>query len=177
MSRNPTGYRPPSAGYSKVELAAFAVLGIRDRVLAIERELTRIQRSFPDMLISNEPIVLLAPERRTDGKTWPLVAPDEKRSQAAKRAWTPARRKKQAAHARRINTTKARSNKPIWQQVVDVLLKAPQHQATSKELLQATSAQSFASIASCMDIHSDVIKRVKPGVYTLTAAGKNGAQA
>lgn len=163
--------------YSKTELAAFAEAGIRNRVREIERELHRIQRSFPKLLLSAEPVVLLAPEPRTDGQTWPPLVtetPKPKRSLSAKALTAMRTNAIKARLARRKQQRSKQPAKPVWQQMQAFLLTAPDHRATAKTLVAAMGTR-FAAIANSATAHPETFKRVEPGVYTLTAAAKNGA--
>lgn len=178
--------RPVSLGFTKTELQAFATAGIRDRVRDIERELHRIQATFPGVLRQEEPIVLLAAEERPNGKPWPPLTAKSEKTRAS---WTPARRKQQAARLRKNQarlqagkrakrTPTAKRTGPVlaWQRMQAALRHAPNQQATAKELREATKLTSV-NICNAWSTHRDVFKRVKPGVYALTAAGQNGAAA
>lgn len=177
----------PSTKFTRDELQGFAVAGVRDRVRAIERELHRYQREFPQLFITDAPYVLLAAERREDGQTWPPVPQDRKPGQ---RKWTAADRKAhgakmskavKAAWARRkkaaAKTTKG--GVAVWQKMQAALAAAPEQRATSKELQAAcglTGKSASVAIANSFGAHGDLFKRVAPGVYTLTAAGKKGTE-
>lgn len=183
----------PSAKLTRDELHGLALSGVRERVRAIERELARLQREFPALFITDMSLVLLAPEQRTDGKTWPLDdAAAAKRAQVRARisaSWTPARRQQQAERMREQRAKTAKTSKKkkkpqqpppsrVWEKMRAFLVTSPDHRATSKELQQAIGTNSVA-IANSAQQHNDIFKRVATGVYTLTAAGKaseNGAQ-
>jgi len=170
--------------FTRDELQQFAIAGVRDRVRDIEKELHRMQREFPSIFITDAPLVLLAPEKRTDGKSWPLVKADHTaRNQKIAATWTPARRRKAAKMMKKTRAKMERAKKndgsKVWQQMQAALLAAPDQRATSKELQQAIGTNSVG-IANSAKQHDDLFKRVEQGVYTLTAKGKsseNGATA
>ena len=173
--------------FTRDELQQFAIAGVRDRVRAIEKELHRMQREFPAVFITDAPLVLLAPEKRTDGKSWPLAPAETAKREKMKAAWTPARRKRAAAllkkrrpKMQRRSTQKHDDGSKVWERMHAALLAAPDHRATSKELQQAIGTNSVAICNSAAQ-HDDLFKRESPGVYVLTAAGKktseNGAHA
>jgi len=173
--------------FTRDELQQFAIAGVRDRVRDIEKELHRMQREFPAVFITDAPLVLLAPEKRTDGKSWPLVpSKHAERNQKIAKSWTPSRRKRAAVlmkktRAKMERTKRAKkSTSKVWEQMHAALLAAPDHRATSKELQQAIGTNSVAICNSAAQ-HDDLFKRESPGVYVLTAAGKktseNGAHA
>lgn len=193
MGRNPSGYRSPASGFKKEELIAFALGGgVRDRVRAIETELARIQRVFPGVLVSDEPIVLLAAEPRTDGKVWPLVAPTPTRRKPLRQPNTSAQQEARSRNLAKARIAKARKRKsarptrkgtkasafvPLWREAQSMLQTAPDHTATAEEIREALNLKPKVNITSALMDHQDVFKRVKTGVYTLTAAAKNGAEA
>jgi len=189
---SPTGKRhAPSTKFTRDELAALALAGVRERVRTIERELHRMQREFPSVFITDAPLVLLAAEPRDDGSTWPLVAPGPKPGQ---RTWTDAQRKVHARRMRKVakaqwarrrasgeaapkkKAGKKKAGKvPVWQRMREALLAAPDHRATIQELMEAAKATS-SNVAGSATMHADTFKRVEPGVYTLTAAGMKAAE-
>jgi len=180
----------PSTKFTREELLAFAQAGVRERVREMEREIVRLQQQFPEVMITST-IALLKPERRTDGQSWPALpkpsTTNTNRVDAVKAAWTPARRKRQAAlmkkrsakmHAARraaVKRAKKSGDGYVWQKMQAALLAAPDHRATSKELQQATGSNSVA-IANSFNEHDDIFRRVGQGVYSLTAAGKKAAE-
>ena len=185
----------PSKPFTRAELVAYALGGgVRERLRTLEQEIARLQKQFPEVMLDG-PIVLLKPEVRTDGKTWPLQPPPTKNSRNAA-SWTPARRKQQAqrmkaqqakiqrargtktatratAPTARVKTAKASSS---WQKMRSALLLAPDYQGTSKEI-QAAAGITNVNIAQAFRDYPDVFKKIDKGVYALTTAGKNGAAA
>lgn len=182
----------PSTQFTRAELRTFALAGVREKVRAMEREIARLQREFPDVFISADAVVLLTAEARTDGKDWLLQAPTTRKPSTRK--WSAAVRKQYADRMRKLQpklrrarrakqaattrTTAPRRRKsttiPMWRQLQAALQAAPDQQATSPQLMSATGATSSA-VATNVTTHPDIFKRLSPGVFTLTAAGKKDA--
>ena len=168
----------PSTKFTREELLQFAQAGVRETVRGIERTIARLQREFPEVMIGGT-IALLKPEPRTDGQAWPHLdveptRPPVKKGDGRRAAWTPARRKKQAALMRKNERGKKRGITG-WQKMQAVLQAAPNHRATATEIREATGL-THAAMANSFTAHEDLFKRAEPGVYTLTAAGKKAAE-
>jgi hypothetical protein len=95
----------PSTPFTRTELRALAVAGMRDEVSRIEQRLARIHREFPEIFIGKTVPVLLKVEPRANGSAWPLDASPMSKVDAPsmtklQAAWTPARRKAQSERMR-----------------------------------------------------------------------------
>jgi len=177
----------PSYRFTRDELRAFAVAGMRQTIRKIELQLARIFNEFPEVFISKTAPVLLKAEPREDGKDWggaragagrPTATP--RASAALKKAWTPKRRREQSARMRKLQKrghmqTKAARGGTAWQKMRAALQAAPRQRATAAEIREATGL-THAALANSVTSHADLFTRVEPGVYQLTAAGKKASE-
>ena len=176
--------------FTRDELRAYALGGgVREHVRKLEQDIARLQREFPDVMIDT-PIVLLKAEARTDGQAWPALSSPQKHQAS----WTPERRAKQAAAMRKRQGTMQRAKQakqkaaavtppaadkaqphqpPTWERMRQMLLTAPDQQATSKAI-QAAAGMTAVNVALALTEHPKLFKRIKPGVYALRPAGVNG---
>jgi hypothetical protein len=102
---------------TKEQLQRFAEAGVREHMLAMERELRDYHRTWPALFKPGPPPQFVAAARKNGNGNgrWPAIEatapapePDPKNTKAMKSAWTPARRAKQARMMRsRLKTMQA----------------------------------------------------------------------
>jgi len=158
------------------DLLRLAQYGAHREVVKIEQQLNELQKTFPDIFVSNERIVLLKAELRdsTNGHR----SPSRTRATKIAAAWTPERRAKQArrmrAQMRKKHGTKKKTSKKtskkkpedLWKNRWYARLRAhgPESVGTSAEALGTESANLLTGSQGYLT--SGTIKKLGLGKYS-----------
>lgn len=184
---------------NKEELRELAALGAKRKLESVERQLASLYAEFPDIFISDGPPMLVKAEAREDGNRWngkmQSTLEYQRRSEGAKRSWTPARRAKSAKRMKKLlkerggflratdkqlatlqkkvkkataqKGTKARGVRKDWKNKWYARLEqvGTERLAESSKALGASPASLIT--AGKQWLKMGVLKKTKPGYYTV----------
>jgi hypothetical protein len=166
------------------ELVKLAEVGMRQRLLGVERQLAQAFRDFPGLFIGETPPQFVKPELKNGNTSdWPImVTPgtEEARAINAHRArWTPERRAAQAElmRARRGKHSLHGKHKRQIGLVHQVHRYLAKHgESALKDIMKATGAKASSSVISSMHpgLRSGRFSKPGPGRYAL---GPNAKEA